>query len=315
MNRGTKLDLPDDIVGMEEIEDVLNVLVYGNSGVGKTVFAAGAGLVLATESGLTSARRLGSKAKIWPITGWEDMRKAYSWIKQNHKKPGFPFKSIAVDSLEELQALALRWILDKNVEDDETRDPDLPSQGDHQKWQNMFKRMVKEMNAIPVNTVYTATAMQGEDSKGNVLTLPSFLGKGIGISSFVCAQMHAVGYMEKIEVKVQKKDANPGELVTVERRRTNWQAKPKIFAKDRSTMMGDYTDNLTWPKVQVRMNTMPEPKPRVGAAKPVTPAKPATAPASVSGPATAVAPAATPAPKPAAVQETVEDINLDDEKE
>lgn len=331
------MELPSDIIGMEEVDDVLNILVYGPSGVGKTVLSAGAGLILATESGLTSARRTGSKAKVWPLPGWEDMRRAYQWIKKNHAKPDFPFKWIAVDSLEELQAMALRWILDKNVEEDEGRDPDLPSQGDHQKWQNMFKRMVKEMNAIPVDTIYTATVMQGETEKGDVLILPSFLGKGIGISSFVCAQMHAVGYMHLANVKVPKKDGEPGEMVSVERRRIQWQAQPKVYAKDRSTMMGKYTDNLTLARISTRMKSMPEPKAVVRKSRPGAPATPGKAATSATGPATAAPKAVKPAPakgegatgdmrdeadkvemvsiEPAPKTDKVEDINLDAEQE
>ena len=42
-----ELDLPDDIVDMNDLDETLNLLLYGDSGVGKTVW--GGGYVFAAE--------------------------------------------------------------------------------------------------------------------------------------------------------------------------------------------------------------------------------------------------------------------------
>jgi hypothetical protein len=308
------IELPDNIVDMNDLDETLNVLVYGDPGVGKTVFGGGADLIIATEKGLVSAKRQGSKAKAWPVSSWADVQAAYEWVEEKCAEGVLTTKHwISVDSAPEMQQLLLRSILDKAVALNDERDPDIPAIQDHQKWQNMFKRFIRLFNDLPVNVLYTATPMRVENEEGDPLVLPDFQGKGFGISSWVCAQMSAVGFMKKVGVRVKPKDSTKEPYVK-QVRQIQWQATGEIFAKDRSDMCGENTRDKSLREIEVMMKTVPETLRGNGVAR--TPAKPSQAATVGEGPGKAARKAA---PKPPAATAAPEeknevDISIDDDE-
>ncbi len=233
---------PDAIISLEDWDESTNYLLYADSGVGKTVHAGGAGLILGVEKGTVSAKRLGSKADLWPIKTWPDIQKAYIWLKKN--PDAYPW--VAIDSATEMQQLALRFILEKEWHAaggaKGARDIDIPQIQDHQKWQNMFKRFIKSFCDLPVNMLFTALPLHVEDENGEDLVLPDFSGKGYQIAQWVCAQMSVVGYMKKIRKKTGETDDN-GEDIFQEVRRIRFQYTPPYFAKDRYNVLGRYLDD------------------------------------------------------------------------
>lgn len=294
------IELPDEIVDMNDLDETLNVLVYGHSGVGKTVLGGGADLVIATEKGVVSARRQGSMAKVWPARTWTDLRNAYAWVEEKCEEGILGTKHwITLDSGTVMQEHALADILETAVSNNEERDPDIPAIQDHQKWQNMFKRFVRKFNDLPVNVLYIATEMDGENEEGETIKVPYFQGKGVGISSWVCAQMSAVGYMKVAKVRdksIPVNDDTPPPLKEV--RRILWQPNGKVFAKDRSDMCGKFTTDKTLREIERLMKTIPDGlQPH---AKPVPAATPAKPPAKPSKPATSASKPAKAAPKAAA---------------
>lgn len=309
------LDLPDDIVDMNDLDETLNVLLYGDSGVGKTVWGGGADLIIATEKGLVSAKRQGSKAKAWPVESWADVQAAYEWVEDKCAEGVLGTRNwISIDSAPEMQQLLLRSILDKAVAQNDERDPDIPAIQDHQKWQNMFKRFIRLFNDLPVNVVWTATPMRVENEQGDPLVLPDFQGKGFGISSWVCAQMSAVGFMKKVTIKVVPKDKSK-EPYNKQVRQIHWQATGEIFAKDRSDMCGEYTRDKGLREIEVLMKTVPERLRGNGVAR--TPGKPSQAasvgekPAKAAPKAAVKPPAATPPPG----EEQSVDIDLGEDED
>lgn len=253
------IDLPDAIIDLSEYDESVNFLLYADSGVGKTVFAGGAGLILGVETGTVSAKRMGSKAKLWPIKTWPDLQRAYAWIRKNPDA----FSWVALDSVTAMQQLALKWILEKEFKAsggaEGSRDIDIPQIQDHQKWQNMFKRFIKGFCDLPVNVLFTALPLHVEDEEGMALVLPDLQGKGYQIAQWVCAQMSVVGYMKLIRKKTGAED-DKGEPITREVRRVYFQrtAAPH-FAKDRYTVLGKFWDDPTLPEIDARIKGEPNP--------------------------------------------------------
>lgn len=224
----TKVIKEPTIISLEDFTESINMLVYSDPGVGKTVWSADDGaLILATEKGTISAKRRGSKAKMIKCFTWEAFVEAYEWLESLDE---IPFTWVVVDSITGLQRNALKWILRTVVEENGLRDPDIPAQGDHQKWQNIFKRYVDYLNDLPVNVLYTATAMRREDQEGNDLILPDIYGKDYQIANFVCAAMGVVGYMKKTATS-KGDDAITG-------RKILFESMPPYFAKDRYDCLG-----------------------------------------------------------------------------
>lgn len=248
-------EIKDRFIDLQDTSDVHNLLVYGDSGCGKTVFAGSADKVafISIESGTVSAKLHGSTAKVWPVKKWDDLTDAYNYLeKELEDNPG-RFDWIVVDSLTRMQQLALRAILDDVVAENGSRDLDIPAIQDHQKWQNMFKRFVLAFCDLPVNTVFTALSLQAEDEEGEPFLTPDILGKGYQISQYVCSLMSAYGYM-KVQ-RVPKLDAEgkaitkDGKKVSKIARRIIWQDNGLIRAKSRYPALTPYTQDKTLAEV------------------------------------------------------------------
>jgi hypothetical protein len=261
------LEKPDAIISLSDWDESINMLLYGDSGIGKTVFGGGAGLILGVEKGAIAAKRQGSKADLWPINNWTEIQKAYVWLKKNPTA----YSWVCLDSVTEMQQKALRWILAKELKaagSESNRDIDIPQIQDHQKWQNMFKRFIVSFCELPVNMLFTALPLRVEDEEGMEMVLPDLQGKGYQIAQWVCAQMSVVGHMKKVRKK-DGIDAN-GENKFKEVRRVRFQYSPPYFAKDRYDVLGKYWDDPTLAEIDARIKgESPEPsKPRkTGGAK------------------------------------------------
>ena len=228
---------PTAIRELEAFNESINILVYGDSGVGKTVLAGTApnSLFLSTETGTISAKRQKSKSKVWRIKSWKDLEEAYKYLAEDDHG----FEWVNLDSVTKMQQQLIRDTLDRRVEKRGDSDPDIPEIADHQKFQNKFKRFMTAFIELPVNTLFTAMAMRKEDEEGDDLVLPSIEGKGYGIANYACAEMDVVAYLGIAKDKATK------QMV----RRLLCQPTPPYFAKDRYDCLGKYIDDPTMPMI------------------------------------------------------------------
>lgn len=229
-------------IPLSAYDESINMLVYGDSGVGKTVFGGTAGdaLLVGLENGLISAKRQGSTAKAWIVKKWEDLEECYKYLRDN---PNHGYRWVCIDSITDMQEKLLRYILDGAMADNKNRDPDIPAIQDHQKWQNMLKRFVNSFNDLPVNVCYTALEMRRENEEAEPLNLPLLLGKDYEISQTICGKMHVVGHMStKV---ISGKDDTRKTM-----RRIQFEHIPPYFAKDRYDCLPRYMPNPTIPKIE-----------------------------------------------------------------
>jgi hypothetical protein len=226
-----KEELPP-LMDLSEFDESINWCVYGDSGVGKTVFGGTFpnAVFISTEPGTISAKRQGSTAKVRQVKNWDQLRAVYAWL----RKGDHGFDWAIMDSATSMQHMALRAILDAAVAENPTRDLDIPAIQDHQKWQNMFKRFVNMFNDLPVNVLWTATTMRKEDEEGDDIILPDIQGKGYGMSQFFCASMHVVTYLS-VQAEGKGKDKRKF-------RRLLGETDPPYFAKDRYSVLTPYVD-------------------------------------------------------------------------
>lgn len=236
------LKLPTDILELEAEDESLNVLIFGDSGSGKTPFAGSSDkcLILRCEKGTISAQRRGSKAKVWPCPNWNALLKAKAWLeKAGQHEAGIPFDWVSIDSGTAAQTLLLRHILREEMSKAPTkRDLDIPQIQDHQKWQNEFKRTISEMVDLPVNLCMTALPMSiesdADDGSIEEWTLPQFLGQK-GAIAWAIAGMFGAGGRVKL---VKTKDG------TI-KQRIDWTKTGTHWGRDRYEAMGRFTYDLT----------------------------------------------------------------------
>jgi hypothetical protein len=221
------------VVNAEELQDFnesINIVIHGNSGVGKTVLAAFApnAYFLSTEKGVVAAKRVGSKAKLLRAPDWEHVEASLEWAAQNLHKDDW----LIIDSLSKMQVLLLRWWLKSEKEENISRDIDVPQIQDHQKWQNMFMRFVDDIVDAEYNTIFITTSMIKEDQDGDDIVLPAITGKDYTISSYVCAAADVVLYY-MVGKQKNRDDATVRYLLS--------ETFPPYFAKDRYHVLPRWT--------------------------------------------------------------------------
>lgn len=230
------VELPSNIISLQDEDEFNNLLIYADSGVGKTVFAGSDDDVLFVapeDNGTVSAKRFGSTAKKWKIhdgaKGWDDVLAAFTWLKSLNP---IPFNWVVLDSLTEMQDMCMRKIIEEGLEINPSRDPDTPQLQDWIPYQNRFMRMVKAFNALEVNMLYTALQMDEEDEDGDKVVLPMMQGKGTQYSKKVVSTMTSFGHMRVARKKVGTDD--DGAAKYEEFRVIQWKASKTVMAKDRT---------------------------------------------------------------------------------
>lgn len=231
---------PKAITSLSDFTESLNVLVYADSGAGKTVLGGTAkrGLFLATEPGTISAKKQGSDADVWPIESHAELMKAHKYLDENPQD----YDWVILDGLTNLQEILWRESLDKAIALNPDRDPDILAQQDYLRVQNQIKEVVRLFNDLPQNVLYTAQTMRAEDEEDEVLYLPLLSGKKGEFAQKICGMVHVVGYLS---VVTPKSGAAPF-------RRLYTQREGKIFAKDRYDAIGRM-DNPTVPKIWAKV--------------------------------------------------------------
>ena len=259
------------IISLDAEEDFVNIMVYGSSGIGKTVLAGSDDdvLFIAPEDGGTlSAKRFGSNAQKWPVNGFSDVIEAYDYLwdlSDGARKP-LPYKWIAIDSATEMQEMTMRYILDEARKENPARDPDIPAIQDWQRYYEMFKRLVKGFNALPVNVLWTALEQDATDEEGNLYRVPLLKGKGVQYAKQFSSWMTSFGYMQVVRVPSAKQEADKPKQYD-EKRVITWRATPTVTAKDRTRCLEPYTVDLTLRQLRERIEAGPtnraaEPQPR-----------------------------------------------------
>lgn len=209
--------LPRAIINLDDFTESKNIMIYADTGAGKTMLTAGLPgkvLIITSENGTVVIKKwlakygpqvgLGpndaKRFKMWVVKKWDDLEEAYVWIRDN---PGV-FDWIVLDSATSLQMRAMRAAMEKAVKrSPETRDIDLPDRGEHQKMQNAMKRMITDFNELPESVLWYAQAMYRDNRDGDEIVLPFIMGKDYEVSAWACAQMQAFGYYRKRSAKVE----------------------------------------------------------------------------------------------------------------
>lgn len=249
------MNLPDNVIELQDEDEYTNLLVYGDSGIGKTVFGGSDDEVLFVapeDNGTLSAKRFGSTAKKFKIAGWKDIVTAYEWL---YSLDTIPFNWVVLDSLTEMQQMCMRHILDEAVTMNPGRDPDTPQIQDWTPYYNKVERLIKAFNSLPVNVLYTALQQDEEDDDGNRVVLPMMQGKGTQYAKKVASWMTSFGQMR---VGRKKGEVVDGEQLWEEYRLIQWRATKTIMAKDRTRCLEPRTVNLSLKEVREMIEAGPK---------------------------------------------------------
>lgn len=228
----------------------LNVLVYADSGAGKTVLCGSDKRVLflaPEDSGTLSAVRMGSKADKIRINSWKDMKEAYDYLYDNPEILD-NYDWVAVDSLTELQKFCMLDILkgQRTERINKGQDPDQPQIQDYGKMHILFENLVRGLNDLEVNVIYTALARKVEDADKNEFLVPEISGKDYGVAMKIVALMTSYGYLRtEVNEVPDPTEEDPKRIKLVKSRMIYWEDTGTIRGKDRTTRLTPYTRNMT----------------------------------------------------------------------
>lgn len=255
------------IVSLTEDVPFLNILVYADSGTGKTVFAGsdvGVLFIAPEDSGTISALRLGSTAQKWPIKKWEDLMEVadYFWNMQE-KGEEIPFKWFSIDSLTAMQDMAMSYVLRETAKEKiaKDQDPTIPQIQDWQKFYIIFENMVRSFNDLNVNVLYTAISRKEEDADGNEFLIPDIRGKGYGIAMKIVSLMTCYGYMKVgIRSVVDNAGTEQENKRKIRERSIYWQDSGTIKGKDRTMALAPKTVDMTLKQIREKIEGYSVPK-------------------------------------------------------
>lgn len=253
--QGAKTDLkvvtPNDFAAaMRELDgecESKNMLLYGDSGCGKTVVAGSCpnSLILACEPGYISAAQNHwdlpvGKRIVRPIPDSATLLAGLDWLEAGGYKKHTWIVLEGGTTLETKVRLGYTAeAFDHNPASRQHRN--LPDKPDYFNTQNFIRSAVSRLVDLPVNVLITAHAMRMDDDAGDRLVLPAFQQRDGALSNFVSGLMHCVGFMRK---RIKKNGAKRTEV-----RRILWQqaVDPETdtiyFAKDQFHAFGRYTDD------------------------------------------------------------------------
>lgn len=209
----------------------INFLVYGESGIGKTILGGSADavpqmrpvLIVDVEGGAFSLLDRYPDVEVVRVETWNELQELYYALHAGDH----PYKTVVLDSLTEIQKFSMNQIMVEVVAKEPGRDPDIPSLREWGKNIEQIRRLVRAFRDLPVNTIFTALLREEKDNKTGTVTLkPMLSGK---LASEVAAFLDIVTYL--YVVSQQKGDEMHRERVLLT------GATEKVTAKDRSNRL------------------------------------------------------------------------------
>ena len=149
------------VEALDERTPYANILVYGETGTGKTVFASTAPrpiLWLESEGGTSS---IGDKAgiDIARVAGLDTYREALVYLEKNDAK----YKTVVIDSFTETLAAVLKEIMRAVKTLDPTRDEFAPYFEEWQRLTGVMREIARAFRDLPMHVVITALEREDKD--------------------------------------------------------------------------------------------------------------------------------------------------------
>lgn len=215
----------------------LKVLIYGDPGVGKTVFSGTAPnpLIVDVEHGTRSLLNHPelSHVRVLVIRTWAEMEELMNALEDGR----ITTETLVIDSVSELQ----RRVMDDQLQRKAQYGGEVfvPEGKDYQENTERMRRFAMVLRDLPINFILTSHAKEQESETGTTFLRPDLTPK---FNATLMGQMDVVGYMRVIKTK--KVDENDKEYIE-EKRVLQVHPSDKVMAKTRIALPPALV-NPTW---------------------------------------------------------------------
>lgn len=220
-------------------KDAIKMLVYGDPGVGKTVFSCSGDktIFVDVEGGSLSVQsRIKSKKVVKKKL--ETFDEIEDFIRTLYENGGGKADTLVIDSVTELQKKLMDYIVESHPEVKRPYGDGL-TVGDWGYNTERMRRFIRMARDLDMNVILTALAMDEKNEvTGAVKTMPKMSSK---LAADVCGYVDIVGYLYVDNVETEN-GVEPMRRMLV-------QPVGAYYAKDRSGMLGTVIDNPTFPEV------------------------------------------------------------------
>jgi len=226
MDQKTLDALLDTITPLVETEAYAKVLIYGESGTGKTVLGANFGekvILVDSANGWVSLKNhpdVLHKVQRIEYKGLSQLDALSDAITEGKLE----CETLVVDEISSIAVMDLDTVLKSRSAKDPSKDPNVPTQPDFFANTERVRRVISKLLALPCNVVLVAHVREDKDERtGKVMTRPAFTPK---TRQTIVQQCHLVGYLTANEIKKDEDD-------TEYHRRLQVQPTATITAKTR----------------------------------------------------------------------------------
>lgn len=227
-----------DVVTSPDALGYLNLLVFGQPGAGKTRLVGTAQdhpmtsplLLLDVEGGTTTLRNR-KDIDVIQVRSPKDVIEAHnSLLLENN---GY-YKTVAIDSLSELQDVDMAEVMRKMLQARPDRDPDIPDMREWGQSRAHIRKIVRAFRDLPLNTIFTALVLVEKNPQTGVTTLyPNLPGK---------LRIEVPGFLDVVGYLHANVDGGGNIVRTIQFAQTRG-----VIAKDRTDALGDKIDDPTIP--------------------------------------------------------------------
>jgi hypothetical protein len=203
--------IEEQIFDISEVSPYVRLLAYGKNGKGKTRLAASFPKTLiidVNEEGTRSARQFRG-TKVFRVREWSDIAAIYWYLQRGEHD----FETVAIDTISQLNVMALRRAMKEKTERDPNADPKQPRRQDWGKAAEMMKGILLQFRNLPMHVVFLAQERtEGDPEEGeDIMHVPN-LPAGSRGTAMDCVGI--IGRVYQKEVKVKKKGKRQTKWVT-----------------------------------------------------------------------------------------------------
>lgn len=171
-----------EVKPVQERSSYFNILIYGDSGTGKTTLAGSADelpsmrpvLFIDIEGGTESLRHTYPEVDTVRVTTWKEMQEVYNALYEGDH----PYKTVVLDSLTEIQKFSMYGIMTDLIQKRPDLDPDVPGMREWGKNLEQIRKMVRGFRDLDMHTIFTALSKSEKDTKTGITSMkPSLSGK------------------------------------------------------------------------------------------------------------------------------------------